>query len=208
MYYARHAGGCCGIGVIYGFDQATIADLDRCLQEHNNAGEGTNRLCEVVLSERQVCDANNLPNGRRGMANQILEEVRNAGGWPAILQERGFKLVKRFRNSNSGQVCYVWHKIPRELSLENRNLPFNLVNAPADLEPEAAQPVPPPQPRDPRVILNEVYAVFADGRVRGPFEYTNEIREAYPRVRRYQRRIVMDNGDISVAVADMPGRRG
>ena len=125
MQYRRHGADCCGAGHISGFDNATPDDLDRCIGEHERSWDGTNRMIEVILSERQITTGR-MPAGRTGQdfANRITQATRDAGGWAQVLSERGFKFVRRFRNSNSGQNCYVFHRIPEELSLTD-NLPFN-----------------------------------------------------------------------------------
>jgi hypothetical protein len=107
-----HGGGCCGVFHISSFSQdfggkrtdamcqkEIQAALDRYLVTGNN-----NRLCEAVLTDNQ-CN-------------------RNGGQWPRVLRRMGFKLVARFRNSNSGNVCNVFHKINKPLSLEPENIPF------------------------------------------------------------------------------------
>ena len=127
MEYSRHAGGCCGISVVHGFDDATEADLDGILRRHdtmNEHGAGAGRLLEAVLSERQV----NPDFGRN--ATMIVESIRNRGFWAPILFSKGFRLVARFRNSNSDQICYVFHRHP-EFMDHVGGLPFP--STPADI---------------------------------------------------------------------------
>lgn len=99
MQYARHGGACCGYAHVYGFDNATPADLDRIIHEHRtNGGGGTNRILEAILSERQL----NPP--REG--GSITRQTRDAGGWVAVLAQRGFRLAAEWTNSNTGRNCY------------------------------------------------------------------------------------------------------
>ena len=117
---ASHGGACCGVRHIFSMDSATVADLDRLLAEVCPEGNG-NRMSEIILSERQV--SVNRPNGAQAN-NRWAPCVSAAGGWPAVLRERGFRLVSRFRNSNSGQLCYVFHHVPAWESLGAASLPF------------------------------------------------------------------------------------
>lgn len=192
MQVNQHGGYCCGAGHISGFDRATPQDLDQCIREfEDNYGAGDNRLIEVILSERQVTTGR-MPAGRGGLADQISEETRQAGGWAAVLRERGFKLVTRFNNSNSEQNCYVFHRIRNEMSLNNRQLPFDWPDAEGGRRAAAVQ-----AQREPVQVLAEYLAVFADGRERGPFTSLDELRRAYPRVQRYVRRVVMSDGTVN-----------
>lgn len=102
-----HGGSCCGMRHIWGFhDRETKAELQRHLadtKQHPTQG----MLVEVVLTNAQ-CRRN--PNH------------------PKWLQELGFKLVSRFKNPNSGNICNVFHynKAPRSLTTR---LPFPIVQA-------------------------------------------------------------------------------
>jgi hypothetical protein len=126
MDMVEHGGQCCGIRTIFGFDHGTVAELDahiaRLDDMTNIGGVGATRMVEVVLSERQV----------------------TPGVWPRHLAERGFRLVSRFLNANSGRKCYVFH---RANFLPLNDLPFTWdVNARATdngVRP-AATPIAPP----------------------------------------------------------------
>lgn len=135
MDMVYHGGQCCGMRHIYGMDNVSVDELDRRIRElDNEAGQG-NRLIEVVLSSRQVGER------RAGNAGARWHEtVMAAGGWPAVLQERGFRLVSRFNNSNSSNDCYVFHRVPRFNSLEPANLPFDWRHEVAPRVPAAGGP--------------------------------------------------------------------
>lgn len=100
-----HGGGCCGINHISGF----------------GGGETKEHLLALIGTE-----------SRRRTRSMILEVVLTNGqckqypNHPKWLQELGFKLVSRFCNPNSGNICNVFHynKYPKSLT---SSLPFKLV---------------------------------------------------------------------------------
>lgn len=100
-----HGGDCCGVKHVYGFvrpDQHdAVESLDRVLEAVCPA-DNPNRLSEVVLTDDQ------------------MEE-----GWGPILRARGFRLVVRWRNSNSDNVCNMFVMVPTELSMEDADLPWS-----------------------------------------------------------------------------------
>ena len=102
MTYARHGGGCCGIGHIYNLDNMTVDILDSEIERHfsEDTARGERRVVEIILSSRQVVTP--PPAGDRRFA----ECVRTAGGWPVVLAARGFVLTESFVNSNTGNTCY------------------------------------------------------------------------------------------------------
>lgn len=110
MQYERHGGGCCGYGHIYEMDNSTPAVLRAEIERHLRAARGVNRIVEVILSERQI---NPRTDWER---NQIRREVTEAGGWPAVLAAEGFRLAAEWRNSNSGNNCYQFIRIPELLT--------------------------------------------------------------------------------------------
>jgi len=116
-----HGGNCCGVRHIYGFDSSRPDELTRLLAQVDamrsvdRASGDAHRLTEVILSERQVT----ADSGNTGWT----AEVREAGGWPAILAANGFSLVNRFENANSGKKCYIFHRVNNPLSLTD--LPFD-----------------------------------------------------------------------------------
>jgi hypothetical protein len=113
-YRASHGGGCCGINHIRNFSPApwnrggipTREEL-RAMMRQGNTAANRGMLLEVVLTNKQCRQHPNLP---------------------VMLQEEGFKLVNRFLNPNSGNICNVFHynKSPRSLT---SRLPFPLVEA-------------------------------------------------------------------------------
>jgi len=115
-----HGGSCCGVRHIYGFDRSSPNELTTLLAQVDalnrvaRATPDSHRLVEVILSERQVT----ADSGNTGWT----AEVREAGGWPAILAANGFSLVNRFENANSGKKCYIFHRVNNPLSLTD--LPF------------------------------------------------------------------------------------
>lgn len=188
MDYVNHGGHCCGYGHIYGFDNATINDLTECLVEHDDAARGVNRICEVILSERQV---NPSENDRR-----VLAEVRAAGGWPTILAQRGFRLAAQWQNSNTGRRCYQFIKVPRLLTDdEGYRPPFAwdgpVVNA---VNGNVAPPPPPPAPPPVHTVEREYYANLQNSGRRGPFITEAAARAAFPRCRRFERREIRSDG--------------
>ena len=174
VMYADHAGSCCGIKTAWSFDYATREEFETVYNNHFVRGNN-NRLLEVVLSERQV---NLRTQGERA---RMLED------WPAILAEKGFTLVNRFRNSNTGRICYVFHKLNERLPMSPEYLPFNW---PADQIEPGVQPVAPVI----REVSREYYASLRVGR-RGPFATEGQARESFPRCRNFEERIIMSNGE-------------
>lgn len=107
LQIARHGGRCCGIHHIYGFSLAgdrVQEDLQRIDQWLiNNQGFYQGRTLEIVLNESQC---------REGQDTLL----------PG-LAERGFVLTSAFYNTNSGNNCYVFHRVNDRLPMNN--LPFN-----------------------------------------------------------------------------------
>lgn len=106
-YRVGHGGGCCGVNHIR--DAGTL----RSEEELDNLIRGTRQgatkgmLVEIVLTNRQC---------------QRRPEL------PVMIQRKGFKLVSRFLNPNSGNICNVFHYNRRPRSLTAR-LPFPIVEA-------------------------------------------------------------------------------
>lgn len=110
MDYEGHGGSCCGYGHIFEMDHTSIEDFREGLEEHLTAAAGLNRIVEVILSERQI-------NPRTAWdRRQIHDSVTAAGGWPAVLAAEGFRLAAEWRNSNSGNNCYQFIRIPTLLT--------------------------------------------------------------------------------------------
>lgn len=188
MEYSTHGGLCCGYGHIYGFDRASIADFNECLEEHARAGRGGNRICEVILSQRQI-------EGDALTRREVLE----AGGWPAVLAGRGFRLAAQWTNSNTNRRCYQFLLIPELLTDdENYRPPFAWDGQVVGIR----RGVPAPAANPPvgavvfiRPAASEFYAHLRQGGRRGPFGTVEAAREAYPRCQRFEERIIMNNGE-------------
>jgi len=101
--YRIHGGSCCGISHLSDFDYATYNDFLSALNRHGTS----NRLLEAVLTAGQLEDDD----------EEWDESISECGGWHAILTHHGFQIVSAFRNSNSNNVCYVYHFVPRSESL-------------------------------------------------------------------------------------------
>lgn len=108
MQYNSHGGQCCGYGHVHGFDHATEADLDRCIENHRNAARGNNRVLEAILTDRQL---NPSPTD-----NRVVASVRDSGGWATILARKGFRLAAEWVNSNTERRCYQFLLIQNLLS--------------------------------------------------------------------------------------------
>lgn len=97
MRIANHGGHCCGVDHIYGFEylrNRPVVGLDAGSQQrvdefkrsvNNWKYHNASRLLEACLTDHQMV------------------------GWAPYLQEAGFKLVTRFRNSNSENTVNVLH---------------------------------------------------------------------------------------------------
>lgn len=109
--YGNHGGGCCGMKHLFGLDRMSLEEFDRVVREHFEEPRGirglnNNRILEVVLSERQI--------ETDPLDARFDRSIINAGGWPAVLASRGFKLAETWRNSNSGNMCYRFVKLEGE----------------------------------------------------------------------------------------------
>lgn len=91
----EHGGGCCGMTHISDFPSIVDAEnkkdraamIDAFDEALNDVGTNLSHCIEVVLIDDQLRE-----------------------GWLRIIQKRGFKRVSRFRNSNSNNVCNVFHR--------------------------------------------------------------------------------------------------
>ncbi len=132
MAVSPHGGGCCGMrhSVGYSFAGRPAEDIYRKIRADKESRgiadlTRTGRLIEVVVTDGQ------------------LHANRSLG--PILIKE-GFKLVNSFRNSNSGNVCRVFHFI-EEGNLKRIPDISNLLDA--SQAPEYTPP-PPPPPLAPR----------------------------------------------------------
>ena len=103
-----HGGSCCGIRHIHAFTgHETAEDIERLMKSASvRHGKATCILVEVVLTNSQC--------------------KKKDGYLPALLQQLGFKLVTRFKNINSGNICNVFHYVPAPLSTRSR-APFTII---------------------------------------------------------------------------------
>lgn len=109
----HHGGHCCGIRHIHGFYNTNLRDMDNELSRVSTDAErrysvgfgGDHGLQEIVLTASQI---RNRP--------ELAEKI----------QDRGFKYVSRFKNPNSGNICYVFH---RTIDPSPRSkIPFKIIN--------------------------------------------------------------------------------
>ena len=103
--YANHGGGCCGVKHLFSLDYMSLEEFDRSCAEHFVV-VNPNRILEVILSERQT----RVVETDRRFDRSIID----AGGWPAVLAARDFKLAETWRNSNTNNMCYRFVKLAGE----------------------------------------------------------------------------------------------
>jgi len=183
MLYRSHGGGCCGISHVSSIGVSPIAAnrygifsgssrqcLERIITTH---GTTTPRTLEVVTAEG---------DGR----NQT-------SAWEDTLVSLGFQKVTSFINSNSNNVCTVWHRHPELTLYGEESQPERVEQVERIVEREVEVPA----REEVRPILVEYCPNFrATGRGR-MFSSAEEVREAHPLVRRIDRRTVMSDGTVS-----------
>lgn len=103
-YIQYHGGRCCGVRHMHSFNGNETEEDLRTLLSRTRQHKTQGMLVEAVLTNAQLKNS------------QLAEN----------LQKVGFKLVSRFRNPNSGNVCNVFHynQAPRPLS---SRLPFKII---------------------------------------------------------------------------------
>ncbi len=85
--WAEHGGECCGMSHIHNIGgPTTLSFIDRRLEDFPH-----HHCVEIVLTDNQIKDSKALMKG---------------------IKKRGFKLVSRFLNDNSGNYCNVLHRYP------------------------------------------------------------------------------------------------
>lgn len=103
-----HGGSCCGMRHLYGFRATDTEDSLRTMV------------------------ANCYPANRGGIIEAVMTNAqcrsRATGHIPEALQRIGFKLVSRFKNPNSGNICNVFH-YNVHASRPFKRLPFKLIEA-------------------------------------------------------------------------------
>jgi hypothetical protein len=115
MRMRKHGGGCCGITHLEGFlaypIEETLKQLNRKMELFNgprrywrrNTGQKDfNVALECVLTDQQL-------SGKRRYSYQA---EGTGTTWKEELDKRGFKLVFRFKNQNSGNYCNVFYYTP------------------------------------------------------------------------------------------------
>lgn len=194
----EHGGGCCGIRHIYGMDNSTYDEVDELIAEVDNEEGQGNRLIEIILSSRQV-----------GAPGAGMRARNPEGGWPAFMQSRGFRLVSRFNNSNSGNDCYIFHRVPHFLSTRPGVLPFTWTHG--DTSPGVMQAGGPGQMPAPRIEYRdrEVQAPvrdvavfyrnrFADNREGALYTNVEACERSAPRCRIRERVVIRSDNNIIV----------
>jgi hypothetical protein len=125
MAVRPHGGGCCGMRHSVGYSFPLGENLPQSIYKKirdDKESRGVGRLIEVVVTDNQL---NGIPE------------------LGPILIKEGFKLVNSFRNSNSGNVCRVFHFIEED-NLKHIPDISNLLDA--SRAPEYTPPPPPPPP--------------------------------------------------------------
>lgn len=192
MEYLAHGGACCGYGHIFGFYNATIRSFEEAFNEHLEAGRGIVRICEAILSHRQ------LVRGPNNQNNDILEEVWEAGGWSTILAQKGFRLNTVWDNSNTGRRCYQFLWLPRaEDFLPLDDLPFVWAGERAEAL-VAAIPQMQRIRQERRVVLTEYFAETRTVGRRGPYVTLAEAQASWPRCRNFIAREIWSNGTVEI----------
>lgn len=103
MRRAAHGGQCCGMDHISGFEECNEDnknELQRKIDEIKRHRPGG--CIECVLIDQQLSGEPRQERIYGGMQH-------NVGGWGPHLHALGFRLVHRFRNSNHGNWCNVFH---------------------------------------------------------------------------------------------------
>ncbi len=92
LYREPHGGDCCGIVCLDGFFNFCKDEIQRLKDRVKNINEGSGpgecRLIEAVVTDKQLAEYKHLKGG---------------------LKKAGFRCVSRFKNRNSGNICYVYH---------------------------------------------------------------------------------------------------
>lgn len=132
MMLGFHGGKCCAIKVIHGFyyhpdemagdlEQRPFNDSDACGDDvSSNDRFFTDAAPEETYRERlDRFLAFNDKHRPCGIVEVVLSDdsfYQQRKWWEGILLERGFRLINENMNSNSDNVCYVYHR--------NSNLPY------------------------------------------------------------------------------------
>jgi len=120
-------------------------------------------------------------------------DTQQTENWEATLVELGFQKVSSFVNSNSGNVCTVWHKHP-ELTLYGEERQPGRVE---QVERVVEREVEVPAREEVRPVLVEYCPNFRRNGRGGMFSSAEEVRAAHPLVRRIDRRTVFSDGTVT-----------
>jgi len=105
-HISGHGGHCCGIRHLHNFGVGdTKESIQRLIDAHTTQHRTQGYLVEAVITNFQC--------------RYLPDLAKN-------LQEVGFKLVSRFKNPNSSNICNVFHLNVAPRSLTSR-LPFKLI---------------------------------------------------------------------------------
>lgn len=119
MAVRQHGGGCCGMrhSSGYSLNNDTYRIYEKIREDKRCRDRG--RLIEVVVTDSQL---------------------RSQSSLGPILAAEGFRLVSRFTNDNTGNICNVFHFIEKRniQSIYVKDIPYSINAADA---PEAPPPV-------------------------------------------------------------------
>lgn len=86
---SHHGGGCCGARHLWGFiGDETVDDIKGLVGTGSRQGSVRSMNVEAIITNRQC---------------------RYHPSLPINLQKAGFRLVSRFNNPNTGNICNVFH---------------------------------------------------------------------------------------------------
>lgn len=131
MIIGTHGGECCGIKHIYCLEDRPGAmvgddyigdDFDEYIVEPETASKRLDRLIDIISHDRKWFNAGCVPNHARkkhGVIEVVLAKsppgaayyIDQVKHWRRALIRRGFKLVTKALNSNSGNHIYIYHLV-------------------------------------------------------------------------------------------------
>lgn len=109
----NHGGHCCGMNHIWGFETIPTQAEVNTLLNLSSIDINNNNSCilrEVVLNKTQLTHKGivSIPANGRGKPMS----------WGEILEELGFKLVTNFKNRNTANLVFVFHKVSQRFAPE------------------------------------------------------------------------------------------
>lgn len=99
MYHTNHGGGCCGISTVYQFG-------------YDNPNETSIRNLKQYIRTNGGPIYDSEPDRFRNEHCRLIEVVlvrSQAERWHSTLKDLGFRISSQFINSNSGNLCVVYH---------------------------------------------------------------------------------------------------